>query len=273
MFDRLDIQGFKALKSARKIVCLTAYTAPMAHALDPHADLLLVGDSLAMVVYGMDSTQGADLDMMIRHGAAVVRRRQCALVIIDLPAGSYEDSPQQALANASRVMAETGADGVKLEGGIAVAAQVKCLVDAGIPVMGHIGLLPQHVSAIGGFVITGRSEAEAAQLQADADVLIAAGVFSIVMEGMVEPVAASIAANVSASSSVPTIGIGASPACDGQVLVTEDLLGLYDVFTPKFVRKFANLQADISTAAAAYKSAVIDGSFPAKDHLFWPKKA
>ena len=261
------IKRFKSLKGQRKIVCLTAYSAPMARALDPYCDLLLVGDSVAMVVYGMDTTQGADLDMMIRHGQAVMRRRQNSVVIIDLPAGSYETSPQQALTSARRALDETGADGVKIEGGSNMADHVALLVDSGISVLAHIGLLPQHVTSPSGFQITGHAANEAAQLAADAGALCQAGVFGIVMEGIIEPVAASIAADCS----VPTIGIGASPACDGQILVTEDILGLYDTFTPKFAKKFANLQDEIGVAAAAFNKAVVSGTFPQKQHLFWPK--
>ena len=268
MPEKPQIADFMALKGQRKIVCLTAYSAPMAHALDPHCDMLLVGDSVAMVIYGMDTTQNADLDMMIRHGEAVMRRRKSSLVVIDLPAGSYENSPAQALASASEIMAKTGADAVKLEGGTDLAPHVKCLVDSGIPVLGHIGLLPQHAVAGAAFRITGRSEEEANQLHKDANAIVEAGVFGIVLEGIIEPVAASIAIGCK----VPTIGIGASTSCDGQILVTDDVLGLYDAFTPKFVRKFANLQDDIGAAAADYRAAVIDGSFPTKDHLFWPKK-
>ena len=266
--EKPQITDFMALKGQRKIVCLTAYSAPMAHALDPHCDMLLVGDSVAMVIYGMGTTQNADLDMMIRHGEAVMRRRKSSLVVVDLPAGSYENSPPQALASASEIMAKTGADAVKLECGTDLASHVKCLVDSGIPVLGHIGLLPQHAVAGAAFRITGRSEQEANQLRKDANAIVEAGVFGIVLEGVIEPVAASIAIGCK----VPTIGIGASASCDGQILVTEDLLGLYDAFTPKFVRKFANLQDDIGAAAADYRAAVIDGSFPTKDHLFWPKK-
>ena len=268
MPEKTQIADFMALKGQRKIVCLTAYSAPMAHALDPHCDMLLVGDSVAMVIYGMDTTQKADLDMMIRHGEAVMRRRKSSLVVIDLPAGSYENSPPQALASASEIMAKTGADAVKLEGGTDLAPHVKCLVDSGIPVLGHIGLLPQHAVAGAAFRITGRSEEEANKLHKDANAIVEAGVFGIVLEGIIEPVAASIAIRCK----VPTIGIGASTSCDGQILVTEDVLGLYDAFTPKFVRKFANLQVDIGTVVANYRAAVIDGSFPTKDHLFWPKK-
>ena len=268
MPKKLQIADFMALKGQRKIVCLTAYSAPMAHALDPHCDMLLVGDSVAMVIYGMNTTQNADLDMMVRHGEAVMRRRKSSLVVIDLPAGSYENSPAQALASASEIISKTGADAVKLEGGTDLAPHVKCLVDSGIPVLGHIGLLPQHVIAGAAFRITGRSEEEANQLHKDANAIVEAGVFGIVLEGIIEPVAASIAIGCK----VPTIGIGASASCDGQILVTEDVLGLYDAFIPKFVRKFANLQDDIGAAAADYRAAVIDGSFPTKDHLFWPKK-
>jgi len=268
MHEKPQIADFMAIKGQRKIVCLTAYSAPMAHALDPHCDMLLVGDSVAMVIYGMDTTQNADLDMMIRHGEAVMRRRKSSLVVIDLPAGSYENSPPQALASASEIMAKTGADAVKLEGGTDLAPHVKCIVDSGIPVLGHIGLLPQHAVAGAAFRITGRSEEEANQLHKDANAIVEAGVFGIVLEGVIEPVAASIAIGCK----VPTIGIGASASCDGQILVTDDVLGLYDAFTPKFVRKFANLQDDIGAAAADYRAAVIDGSFPTKDHLFWPKK-
>ena len=268
MPEKPQIADFMALKGQRKIVCLTAYSAPMAHALDPHCDMLLVGDSVAMVIYGMDTTQNADLDMMVRHGEAVMRRRKSSLVVIDLPAGSYENSPPQALASASEIMAKTGADAVKLEGGTDLAPHVKCIVDSGIPVLGHIGLLPQHAVAGAAFRITGRSEEEANQLHKDANAIVEAGVFGIVLEGIIEPVAASIATGCK----VPTIGIGASASCDGQILVTDDVLGLYDAFTPKFVRKFANLQDDIGAAAADYRAAVIDGSFPTKDHLFWPKK-
>ena len=268
MPEKPQIADFMALKGQRKIVCLTAYSAPIAHALDPYCDMLLVGDSVAMVIYGMDTTQNADLNMMIRHGEAVMRRRKSSLVVIDLPAGSYENSPAQALASASEIMAKTGAEAVKLEGGTDLAPHVKCLVDSGIPVLGHIGLLPQHVVSGAVFRITGRSEEEANQLHKDANAIVKAGVFGIVLEGIIEPVAASIAIGCK----VPTIGIGASVSCDGQILVTEDALGLYDAFTPKFVRKFANLQDDIGAAAADYRAAVIDGSFPTKDHLFWPKK-
>ena len=266
MPDQDPVSAFRALKGQRKIVCLTAYTAPMAAALDQHCDLLLVGDSLAMVVYGMDNTRDIDLDTMIRHGKAVMRRQENALVAIDLPAGSYEDSPQQALASARRVINETGAHGVKLEGGVAIQAQVEAITGAGIAVMGHIGLLPQHAESVRQFRITGKTDEEAAQLMRDCEALIKAGVFGIVMEGIVEPVASVVAA----ACQVPSIGIGASPNCDGQILVTEDMLGMFDAYIPKFVRKFATLQPDITAAAMAYNQAVIAGDFPEADHLYYP---
>jgi 3-methyl-2-oxobutanoate hydroxymethyltransferase len=268
MVESPRIEQFKSLKGQRKIVCLTAYSAPMTHALDPHCDLLLVGDSVAMVLYGMDTTQGADLDMMIRHGQAVMRRRQTAVVIIDLPAGSYENSPEQALATARRVLDETGSDGVKLEGGSQMAGYVARLVESDIAVLAHIGLLPQKATSKSSFRITGRTAEEAEQLASDAHAVCDAGAFGIVMEGIIEPVAASIAADCP----VPTIGIGASPACDGQILVTEDILGLYDGFTPKFVEKFADLQTEIDAAATAFHEAVVSETFPLEQHLFWPKQ-
>lgn len=269
MSDKTLLDAFCALKNQRKIVCMTAYTAPMAAMVEPYCDLLLVGDSLAMVIYGMDNTQGIDLDTMIRHGQAVMRRAENTLVVVDLPAGSYEDSPAQALASATRVMDEAGVHGVKLEGGTAIVDQVRALTAAGIPVMGHIGLLPQHATSVKKFRITGKSEAEAALLATDCDALIEAGVFSIVFEGMIEPVAARIAAKCS----VPSIGIGASGACDGQILVTDDLLGMFDAYIPKFAHKFANLQPDIAAAAAAYRDAVISGAFPAEQHLYHAQTA
>ena len=240
----------------------------MANVLDPHYDLLLVGDSLGMVVYGMDNTQNVDLDTRIRHGQAVMRRRKSALVVIDLPTGSYEISPEQALVSANEIITKTGADAVKLEAGTDFAPHVECLVESGITVLGHIGLLPQRMAAGKAFRITGRTADEVSQLHTDSDALADAGVFGTVMEGIVEPVAQSIAK----ASKVLTIGIGASAACDGQIPVANDMLGLNDAFAPKFVRKFTNLQDEISGAVECYCAAVIGGSFPATDHLFWPKK-
>ena len=267
MPTKMTIDRFTALKAERKIVCLTAYSAPMAAILDPHCDLLLVGDSVAMVLYGMDNTQGADIDMMIRHAQAVMRGAKQALVVVDLPAGSYEANPEKALTTAKQIMQESGADAVKLEGGVILQPHIKLLVENGIPVVGHIGLLPQKASSASMYRITGKTADEAALLHADMTALVDAGVFSIVMEGIIEPVAKEIAT----LCSVPTIGIGASTACDGQILVTDDMVGLFDKFVPTFVRQFGQLNPAITEAVGAYRAAVIDGSFPAKEHMFWPK--
>ena len=267
MPTKMTINRLTALKAERKIVCLTAYSAPMAAILDPHCDLLLVGDSVAMVLYGMDNTQGADTDMMIRHAQAVMRGAKQALVVVDLPAGSYEASPEKALTTAKHIMQESGADAIKLEGGAILQPHIKLLVENGIPVVGHIGLLPQKASSASMYRITGKTADEAALLHADMTALVDAGVFSIVMEGIIEPVAKEIAT----ACSVPTIGIGASTACDGQILVTDDMVGLFDKFVPTFVRQFGQLNPAITEAVGAYRAAVIDGSFPAKEHMFWPK--
>ena len=260
------ISDFMALKGECKIVCLTASTAPMAAVLDEHCDLLLVGDSLAMTIYGIDSTADMTLDIMIRHGKAVASRAKTALVIVDLPAGSYERSPGQARRSALKIMAETGADGVKLEGGEQMVKQVAALTSAGIPVMGHIGLLPQQVRPPKLFEVMGRTEESINQLHLDMEALVNAGAFAIVCEGIVEPVARALAL----SCPVPTIGIGASCACDGQILVSEDMLGLFDDFRPKFVHHFSNLKGVIAEAAAFYRQAVNDGTFPADNNLYAP---
>lgn len=265
---RMSITEIASRKGGEPVVMLTAYTAPMARILDPHVDVLLVGDSLGMVVYGFDSTLPVTLDMMIAHGAAVVRGSQRALVVVDLPFGSYQQSPAQAFANAARVMAETGAAGVKLEGGLEMAETVEFLVKRGIPVVGHVGLTPQHVNALGGFRSQGRTEAEADKIRADAQAISDAGAFAIVIEGTVEPLAREISAQISAV----TIGIGASPACDGQVLVSEDMLGIFTEFKPKFVKRYATLAGDIGQAAEAYASEVRSRAFPSAEFCFGAKK-
>jgi 3-methyl-2-oxobutanoate hydroxymethyltransferase len=244
-------------------VWLTAYTTPIARLLDPHVDVLLVGDSLGMVLYGFDSTLPVTLDMMIAHGAAVVRGSTQAMVVVDMPWGSYQESPAQAYANAARVMSETGCGAVKLEGGAVMAETVRFLVDRGIPVCGHIGLMPQAVHTAGGFSVQGKGDT-APQVMADAKAISDAGAFAIVVEGTVEPVARAMTAEIAA----PTIGIGASAACDGQVLVIDDMIGTFNDFTPKFVRRFANLSPEISSAAAAYAEAVRERSFPGPEHCF-----
>lgn len=265
---RTTTPEIRSRKGAEPLVCLTAYTTQMAQRLDPHVDLLLVGDSLGMVVYGFDSTLAVTLDMMIAHGAAVMRGSEHACVIVDLPFGSYQESPEQAFRAAARVMAETGASGVKLEGGAEMAATVQFLTQRGIPVCGHVGLMPQAVNVAGGFKATGRSDEEAQQVRRDAEAVAAASAFAVVLEGTLEPVAAAI----TASLPVPTIGIGASPACDGQILVSEDVFGLFSDFTPRFVKRYADLGGQISAAAQAYAEDVRARRFPGMEHCFLPKK-
>jgi 3-methyl-2-oxobutanoate hydroxymethyltransferase len=264
---RVSTPQIRARKGGEPIVCLTAYTTQMARWLDPHVDLLLVGDSLGMVVYGFDSTLPVTLDMMIAHGSAVMRGASHACVIVDLPFGSYQASPEQAFHSAARIMSETGASGVKLEGGEVMAETVRYLVQRGIPVCAHVGLMPQAVNVAGGFKATGRSDEEARQVTRDAEVMAEAGAFAIVLEGTLEPVAAAI----TKSLAIPTIGIGASPACDGQILVSEDVFGLFSDFTPRFVKRYADLGGKISEAAAAYSADVKARRFPAKEHCFLPK--
>jgi 3-methyl-2-oxobutanoate hydroxymethyltransferase len=266
---RVSTRDIRLRKGGEPIVVLTAYTAPIAGLLDPHVDMLLVGDSLGMVLYGMDTTVGVTLDMMISHGQAVMRGSSRACVIIDLPFGSYQESPQQAFRNAARVMAETGCAGVKLEGGVEMAETIAFLVARGIPVLAHIGLTPQSVNTLGGFRAQGRGEAEVAAIRADAHAVDQAGAFGVVIEGTVEPLARALTAEIA----IPTIGIGASPACDGQVLVSEDVLGLFGTFTPKFVKRYANLAGQVSEAAATYAAEVKARSFPGPEHCFGlPKK-
>lgn len=264
---RISTPQIRARKGGEPVVCLTAYTTQMARLLDPHCDLLLVGDSLGMVIYGFESTLAVSLDMMIAHGAAVVRGAERACVIVDLPFGSYQESPAQAFRSAARVMAETGAAGVKLEGGEEMAETTRFLTQRGIPVCAHVGLMPQAVNVAGGFKATGRTAEDARKVTADAQAMAQAGAFAVVLEGVMEPVAAAITAELA----VPTIGIGASPACDGQVLVSEDVFGLFSDFTPRFVRRYANLSEQISAAAAEYAQDVRARRFPAMEHCFVPK--
>ncbi len=252
--------------TAQPLVMLTAYTARMAQLLDPHCDMLLVGDSLGQVIYGLPSTVPVTLDMMCAHGAAVVRGSYHSVVIIDMPFGSYEQSPEVAFASAARILKETGAAAVKLEGGQAMAETIAFLTRRGIPVMGHVGLTPQAVNALGGYGARGRSEAEADKIVADARAVADAGAFALVIEGVVEPIA--IAATQAVSC--PTIGIGASAQCDGQVLVTEDMLGLFER-VPRFVKRFADVASLIDETAAEYAQQVSDRSFPTGDQTYQPK--
>jgi 3-methyl-2-oxobutanoate hydroxymethyltransferase len=259
---RLTVPDLSSRKGGQPIVCITAYTAPMAKLLDPHVDLLMVGDSLGMVLYGFDSTLPVTLDMMIAHGAAVMRGSSHALVVVDMPFASYQESPAQAYRAAARVMAETGAQAVKLEGGEEMAETVAFLTRRGVPVMGHVGLTPQSVNAFGGYRRRGRDEAQRKRIVGDAKAIDQAGAFSIVIEGVVEPLAREVTHAVAA----PVIGIGASPACDGQVLVAEDLLGIFDEFRPKFVKRYAELGSAIGEAVARYAEEVRARQFPGPEH-------
>src|SRR5689334_6327626 len=248
------------------IVMLTAYTMRMAQLLDPHCDMLLVGDSLGQVIYGLPSTIPVTLDMMCAHGAAVVRGSWHALVGVDMPFGSYEASPAQAFESASRILKETGCAAVKLEGGEAMAETIAFLTQRGIPVIGHVGLTPQAVNMLGGYGVRGRADIEAAKILADARAVAEAGAFTIVVEGVLEGLATQIAAEVA----TPVIGIGASAECDGQVLVTEDMLGMFER-TPRFVKRYDDLASRIGAAAAAYAAEVRSRSFPSADQTYKPK--
>ena len=267
---RLTVPAIRKRKvggvTAEPIVMLTAYTARQAQLLDAHCDVLLVGDSLGQVIYGLPSSVPVTLDMMAAHGAAVVRGSYHSVVIVDMPFGSYEASPQQAFESASRLLKETGCAGVKLEGGEAMAPTVEFLVKRGIPVIGHVGLTPQAVNVLGGYNARGRSDAEAKKIVTDALALDAAGAFAIVIEGVVEP----IAIDVTKAVACPTIGIGASAQCDGQVLVTEDMLGMFER-VPRFVRRYEEIAHTISAAAERYATDVRARAFPGIEQTYQPK--
>jgi 3-methyl-2-oxobutanoate hydroxymethyltransferase len=263
---RVTAPEIQARKGQTPLVVLTAYTAPMARIMDPHCDILLVGDSLGMVIHGLPNTIGVTMEMMILHGQAVMRGAEKAFVVIDMPFGSYEAGVEQAFANAVRLLKETGAQAVKLESGPTVADTIRYLTARGIPVMGHVGLRPQAVNVDGGFKAKGRTEAERQKVIKEAQDSEVAGAFSIVVEG----VAADLAGEITKLVSIPTIGIGASADCDGQVLVTDDMLGLFD-WTPKFVRHYADLRTEISTAVEAYAKDVRERSFPAPEETYFAK--
>ena len=267
---RLTVPKIRARKtdgeSGEPLVMLTAYTARQAQLLDGHCDLLLVGDSLGQVIYGLPSTVPVTLDMMANHAAAVVRGSYHAVVVVDMPFGSYEASKEQAFASAARLLKESGAAAVKLEGGEQMAETVAFLTQRGIPVMGHVGLTPQAVNVLGGYAARGRSDAEADKIVGDAEALDRAGAFAIVIEGVVEPIA--IAATEAVSC--PTIGIGASARCDGQVLVAEDMLGMFER-VPRFVKKYEDLAGIIEKTAAKYAEEVRARRFPGEDQTYQPK--
>ncbi len=263
---RLTIPAIRRQKGKTPLVMLTAYTVRNAQLLDPYCDMLLVGDSLGQVIYGLPSTVPVTLEMMAAHGAAVVRGSYHAVVIIDMPFGSYEASPEKAFESAAWLLKQTGAAAVKLEGGIAMAPTVKFLTERGIPVMGHVGLTPQAVNVLGGYGARGRTPEEAAKIVADAQSIAEAGAFAMVIEGVVEPIAIEITNTVAC----PTIGIGASAQCDGQVLVAEDMLGLFDR-TAKFVKRFADIADTISSAAQTYADDVRSRTFPGPEQVYAPK--
>lgn len=267
---RLTVPAIRARKTdgvtGEPLVMLTAYTARQAQLLDAHCDLLLVGDSLGQVIYGLPSTVPVTLEMMANHGAAVVRGSYHSVVVVDMPFGSYEASPEQAFESAAILMKQTGAAAVKLEGGAAMAPTVAFLSQRGIPVMGHVGLTPQAVNVLGGYGARGRSDAEAEKIVSDAKALDEAGAFAIVIEGVVETIA------IAATRAVgcPTIGIGASAQCDGQVLVTEDMLGMFER-VPRFVKRYEDIAGVIDRTVAKYAEEVRARSFPTGDQTYQPK--
>jgi 3-methyl-2-oxobutanoate hydroxymethyltransferase len=268
---RLTVPAIRARKEGgvtdQPIVMLTAYTARQAQLLDPHCDILLVGDSLGQVIYGLPSTVPVSLDMMCAHGAAVVRGSYHSVVIVDMPFGSYEESPQQAFASAARILKETGAAAVKLEGGKAMAETIAFLSARGIPVCAHVGLTPQAVNALGGYGARGRSDAEAAKILTDAKAVADAGCFALVAEGVMEHIADAIVTAVAC----PVIGIGASARCDGQVLVTEDMLGMFER-VPRFVKRYSNIADQITETVQKYAEEVRERTFPTEEQVYRPKK-
>ncbi|MCA0031618.1 3-methyl-2-oxobutanoate hydroxymethyltransferase [Mesorhizobium sp. B263B2A] len=266
--SRISPSLIRQRKGGTPLVCLTAYTYPVARLLDPHVDLLLVGDSVAMVLHGHQTTLGASLEMMIAHGQAVMRGSARACVVVDMPAGTYEDSAAQAVASARRIVDETGCQAVKLEGGVDMAGRIAAIVATGIPVMGHIGLLPQSVEKEGGYKIKGRTDENVAALVADALAVEKAGAFSVVIEGTIEAAAADITRRIA----IPTIGIGASADCDGQILVIDDMVGLTVDRVPKFVKEYADLRSVIAHAAARYALEVRSRTFPGPAHVFSSSK-
>jgi 3-methyl-2-oxobutanoate hydroxymethyltransferase len=263
---RLTAPDIRAKKGGEPIVALTSYHAHTARILDRHCDVILVGDSLGMVMHGFESTVPVTLDMMILQGHAVMRGSKRALVVVDLPFGSYEASKEQAFMSAARVLKETGCGAIKLEGGTRMAETIAFLVERGVPVMAHVGLTPQAINALGGFRAQGRDPADWAPIEADARAVVAAGAFSVVLEAMSEPLAARITADIA----IPTIGIGASPACDGQILVLEDMLGL-SPRVPKFVKRYTDLGPSIDAAVAEYAGEVRKRTFPTSDHTYAAK--
>ncbi len=265
---RITAPELRARKGKEPIVSLTSYHAHTAAIADKHVDFLLVGDSLGMVMHGFESTLPVPLDLMIMHGRAVMRGARKSLVVVDMPFGSYEESPAQAFRNAARVVKETECGAIKLEGGRRMAETIRFLTERGIPVMAHVGLTPQSVNVFGGFRLQGKSD-DAARVEADATAVADAGAFSVVLE----KIPAALATRITRQSPIPTIGIGASPDCDGQILVIDDILGTFTGFRPKFVKRYADLGVATSDAVAAYAAEVRARTFPGPDHVFHDKDA
>jgi 3-methyl-2-oxobutanoate hydroxymethyltransferase len=260
---RLTAPDIRARKRREPIVCLTSYHAHTARLVDKYCDVILVGDSLGMVMHGFETTVPVTLDMMILQGHAVMRGSKHALVVIDMPFGSYEQSKEQAFASCARVLKETGCGAIKLEGGRRMAETIAFLVERGVPVMGHVGLTPQSINTIGSFRAQGRDEADWAPIEADAKAVADAGAFALVIEAVAEPLGRKITGQVP----IPTIGIGASPACDGQILVLEDMLGL-SPRVPRFVRRYGELGPGIEAAISAYAQDVRSRAFPGPEHVY-----
>lgn len=259
----LGASDIRDRKGGAPLVCLTAYTTPIAQIADTECDLVLVGDSVGMVLHGLPSTLSVTMEMMILHGQAVARGLKRALMVVDMPFGSYEESPQQALRNAARIMAETGAGAVKLEGGQHMAQTIRFLVERGVPVMAHIGLTPQSVNALGGYIVQGKGS-DRQRILDDASAVANAGAFSVVLE----KIPATLADEITAAVDIPTVGIGASVGCDGQILVIDDMLGLFDAFKPKFVKRYAHLAGDATEAVRQYAQEVRARGFPGPEHMF-----
>jgi 3-methyl-2-oxobutanoate hydroxymethyltransferase len=256
-------EDIRNAKGGKPLVSLTAYTTPMAQMMDAQVDFVLVGDSVGMVLHGLESTLGVTMEMMILHGQAVKRGLKSAMMVVDMPFGSYEESKEQAFRNAARIMRETGAPAVKLEGGVEMAETIRFLTSRGVPVMAHIGLTPQSIHTLGGYKVQGRGAA-AGKLLADARAVADAGAFAVVLEKIPQGLADAVTAQVD----IPTIGIGASAGCDGQILVVDDMLGLFTAFKPKFVKRYASLGEDGAVAIAEYAEAVRTRAFPGPEHVF-----
>jgi len=266
---RMTVPQIRACKGQRKIASLTAHSSVFARLLDEHLDFILIGDSTAMVAYGLPNTLSFTVEQVAAHTAAVVRATKHACVVADMPFASYQRSPEQAFDNAAYLIAQGGADAVKLEGGEVMAPTIAFVVARGIPVLGHVGLMPQHVNTMGGYKAQGLDDATAAQVKRDAQAVAQAGAFGLVLEGVAEKVASDITAELT----IPTIGIGASVACDGQILVTEDMLGLNGEQVPRFVKRYADLANDVSKAVEHYAADVRGGTFPEDKHCFGVKPA